>query len=462
MSAVAIAQSSLITSLLRYRRSWGLWLLLLVAPVGARFMISEEDGKGIAIAIGDHLPVLTSPVLGVWLGIVVTTLLLPIGYVYLRSNTNRRQPWQVEEVTSASRVAIMLGRFGADVAVLFAMLAALTVAGWFLGSLMVSGPLSLWSITSALWIVAAPALMGLAAIRIFFDAVPWLRRGLGDVAYFVLWMTSILMPIAVQGEASSLVVNMYDFPGFIRPLVGEAPAKDREIGIGGIEVKPGRVALNVTAGLEAEGYMASRALWAAIAVALAALSGLIYWPHAPAKRLKAQGRLSRLLTAGPPPIANSSAPPANVIPAPWLGLIMAEGRLIGSGKLFMLLAFGAAVAGMFGDYRHVGSPAALLLLVFALSAHVGRSEARGLLNLTATAALSPWARRAAFIIAGLGWSLAMAVPAALIGGSAMPLMLASATGLIAVIAATGLATVSGSGFAPRIVLLILWYGYFSS
>ena len=30
----AIAQSSLATSLLRYRRSWGLWLLLLVAPVG--------------------------------------------------------------------------------------------------------------------------------------------------------------------------------------------------------------------------------------------------------------------------------------------------------------------------------------------------------------------------------------------------------------------------------------------
>ena len=388
MNAVAIARSSLTTSLLRYRRSWGLWLLLLVAPIGARFMISDEDGKGIAIAISDHLPVLTSPVLGVWLGIVVTTLLLPIGYIYLRSNTNRRQPWQVEEVTSALRVAMMLGRFGADVAVLFAMLAALTLAGWFLGWLMVSGPLDFWAITSALWVIAAPALMGLAAIRIFFDAVPWLRRGLGDFAYFVLWMTSIMMPVAVQSEASSLEVNMYDFPGFMRPLVGAAPAKDRDIGIGGIAVKRGRVPLDVEAGLEAEGYMASRALWAAIAVALAALSGLIYRPHTPPKRMKAQGWLSRLLAAGPPPIANAGAPPARAIAAPWSGLIVAEGRLIGAGKLFLLLAVGAAVAGIFGDYRHFGSPAALLLLVFALSAHAGRSEARGLLKLTATAALS--------------------------------------------------------------------------
>lgn len=462
MSAVAITRSSLTTSLLRYQRSWGLWLLLLVAPIGARFIISDEDGKGIAIAIGDHLPVLTSPVLGVWLGIVVTTLLLPIGYIYLRSNTNRRQPWQVEEVTSALRMAIMLGRFGADVVVLFAMLAALTLAGWFLGWLMVSGPLDLWAITSALWIVAAPALMGLAAIRIIFDAVPWLRRGLGDLAYFMLWMTSIVMPAAVQGEASSLAVNMYDFPGFMRPLAGAAPAKDRDIGIGGIAVKPGRVALDVRAGLNAEGYMASRALWAAIAVAIAAMSGLIYFPHTPPKRMKAQRWLSRMLAAGPPPIVDTDALAARTIAAPWLGLVVAEGRLIGAGKLFMLLAVGAAIAGTFGDYRHVGSPAALLLMVFALSAHAGRSEARGLLNLTATAALSPWARRAAFIIAGLAWSLAMAVPAALIGVSVMPLMLASATGLIGVIVAIGLATVSGSGFAPRIVLLILWYGYFSS
>lgn len=178
--------------------------------------------------------------------------------------------------------------------------------------------------------------------------------------------------------------------------------------------------------------------------------------------MKAQGRLSRLLAARPPPTANADSPAARVIAAPWVGLVAAEGRLIGAGKLFVLLAVGVAIAGMFGEYRHVGSPAALLLLVFSLSAHAGRSEARGLLKLTATTALSPWARRAAFIIAGLAWSLAMAVPAALIGVSAMPLMLASATGLVGVIVSIGLATVSGSGFAPRIVLLILWYGYFSS
>src|SRR5262249_30579606 len=161
---------------------WGLWLLLLVAPVGARYML-PIDGTGVIIAIGDHLPVMTSPFLGVSLGIVVSTLLLPIAWVYLRSNTTRRQPWQVEEVTAASRGSIALGRFGADVIVLLAMLCALTLAGWFLGFILI-GPqsLNIAQLSFALWLVAAPALIGLAALRILFDARPLLRSGFGDFA----------------------------------------------------------------------------------------------------------------------------------------------------------------------------------------------------------------------------------------------------------------------------------------
>jgi hypothetical protein len=462
MSAQAIAKSSLRTSLLRYQRSWGLWLLLLVAPVGARFMISDEDGKGVAIAIGGQLPVLTSPMLGVWLGIVVTTLLLPIGYIYLRSNTTRKQPWQIEEVTAGSRIAIMLGRFGADVAVLLAMLATLTVAGWFLGWLMVSGPLNLWSITYALWLVAAPALIGLAAIRIFFDAVPLLRRGLGDFLYFVLWMMSLVMPIAGAEQASSFRTNMFDFPGFISPLTAGAPADNKDIAIGGVEVKAGRIPLDVSAGLNAPGYAASRMAWVGIALLLVIMAGALYRPHKQPKRMATQGRIAKLLSAGPPPPANPAAAPAMRATMPWFRLAIAEFRLIGAGRAFKIMALACAVAGVVPDYRHIGSPAALLLLIFALSAHAGRSEARGLLALTGTVMFPPMARRIGFVIAGIAWSVLLAVPAGIATLSAAPLSLALATGAIAAIIAITLGSVSRSAFAGRIILLILWYGYFSS
>ena len=119
---------------------------------------------------------MTSATLGVTLGIIVSTLLLPVGFLYLRSNVTRIQPWQIEEATAASRVAIALGRFAADVIILFAMLAALTLpagswAGWS-----AAARSNIWHITLTLWIVAGPSLMGLAAIRIFLDPSGHARR----------------------------------------------------------------------------------------------------------------------------------------------------------------------------------------------------------------------------------------------------------------------------------------------
>ncbi|MDT9600159.1 hypothetical protein [Sphingosinicella rhizophila] len=468
MSAVAVARSSLVTSLSRYSYSWGLWLLLLLAPVGARFMIAPDDGAGIQVAIGGHLPFMTSPTLGVTLGIVVSTLLLPIGFLYLRSNVTRVQPWQIEEVTAASRVAIMLGRFAADVAILFAMLAALTLAGWFLGWLIGSGPLNVWHITMALWLVAAPPLMLLAGIRIFFDSLRITRRGFGEFLYFCFWLASIAVPAAMSDTdpaylKSTYATNMIDSAGFIRPLAGPDPKEMGQFSIGSTDIEPGRVPLDAMAGLHAPGYMASRLSWAAIAVALAAFAGLVYQPHIARNRIRKRDRIARWFARTRPPApADPAAPPALPAAVPFIGLVKAEFRLIGGGRLFMLLAAIVALLGLGGDYRGAGSPAALLLLIFALTAQAGRTEARGLRPLAGTTLLTPWHRRAAFVLAGILWALLMAFPACFPAMSAEPLLLALATGGAASLITIALAAFSGSAFAPRMVLLVLWYGYFSA
>ncbi|WP_426166918.1 hypothetical protein [Sandarakinorhabdus sp. DWP1-3-1] len=459
----AIIRSSLHTSLLRYSRSWGLWLLLLVAPVGARYMLPRGDGGGgTVIAIGGHLPVMTAPFLGVSLGIVVSTLLLPIAWLYLRSNTTRRQPWQVEEVTAAPRIAIALGRFAADGTVLLGMLLALTLAGWLLGLLILAaGGFDAGQIALALWLVAAPALLGLAALRILFDALPPTRGGFGDFLYFVSWMASLIAPVIGQGKAASFATAIVDFPGFLRPLQYGAPGGTDDFAIGGVDVLPGRVPLDVMAGLFSPGYVESRLAWVLIAVAVAALAGLVYRPHRASQRNLVPGRIARLSALGPPPAVVPNAPAPRVIAIPFAGLVAAEYRLIGAGRLFKLVAAGVAAYAFAADFRTAASPAALLLLAFALTAHAGRSEARGLLLLTRTAPQSPWARRLAFVIAGTGWALLLDLPA-IPGTGLVVIPTALATGAVASLVAIGLATVSGSAFAPRLVLLVLWYGYLSA
>lgn len=456
--------SSLVNALRRYQRSVSLWLLLIAAPIAARYMIPMgPDAEGVRIIIGTQLPEMTSGFLGVSLGIVVSTLVLPVAWLYLRTNTTRRQPWQVEEVTAASHVAIALGRFAADAAVLLAMLAVLTLSGIFLGWLIIpQGTLNFAEIAFPLWVIAAPALLGLAALRTFFDARPLMRGAMGDVAFLVLWMTSIVLPAVAMGAERTFSTNMLDFTGFASPLLVGAPAGTDSFVIGGGEVTPGRVQLDVFAGLLSPGYLASRLTWVAIAVGLAVLAGVLHAPHRARRKAALGDRFSRLVTR-PPSRAVVNAPPAGFSVAGPIGLVIAEMRLIGSGWAFPVLAvIAAGVSAVLPDFRHGGSAAGLLVLAFALSAHAGRSEARQLVSLTRLAVHGPMLRRAAFVIGGIMWSVLLALPAILRHPPLYVLTIASASGAVAGVAAIGLSALTGSAVAARLVLLAAWYVYLSS
>ena len=165
----------------------------------------------------------------------------------------RRRPWQVEDLTPASRISIALGRFASAVAVLLAALAALTIAGCVLALFRASGRADPSAVARGLWLVAAPSLLLLAALRTLFDGRPWLRGAWGDVVFFLLWIASLIIPLSVAGMPSTFETNILDFPGFSRPLLGPAPSANTQIAIGGVKTLPGPVALNVDAGLTAPG-----------------------------------------------------------------------------------------------------------------------------------------------------------------------------------------------------------------
>lgn len=463
MSA-AIAASAARTALARYARSRGLWLMLIIAPIGARFWVPRADGTAIMIAVGERVPVMTSAVIGLCLGIVVSTLLLPAAYVWLRANITRRQPWQVEDVTAGSRVARALGRFAADGAVLLALLAALTAAGIFLAWLTVPpGTLAPVELTLALWAVAAPALLGLAALRQLWDALPITRGAFGDFLYFCVWIASLAVPIAFATDPSSFRANLADYGGFVRPLVAGSGLKEASLIIGGAELPDlPPIPIDAMKGLAADGYLAARTAWIGIAVLLAALAGLVYRPRKLRNRPRLAERIARLAEPGAPPAADPAAPAAARSPAPALGLVRDQLRLVAGGRIGLALAAGLAPAGLAVDYRTVIGPLSLLFLVFAASAQAGRDESRGLAPLFGTAPIGAWQRRTAFVAATILWALAMALPAALASADPMLLGLALATGGIGALLAMLLAMISGSAVAPRLILLIVWYGWASS
>ena len=71
---------------------------------------------------------------------------------------------------------------------------------------------------AGLWLVAGPAMLGLAALRVLFDAIPWTRGAFGEVLYFVLWMASLVLPVTAGERAVCLAQNLTEFHDFISPL----------------------------------------------------------------------------------------------------------------------------------------------------------------------------------------------------------------------------------------------------
>ena len=462
MTAIA-ARSQLRVSLLRYARSWGFWVLLLAGLIASRYMVPRGDGPSFTIAIAHQLPVMTSAMVGLSLGIVISTTLLPLGYIYLRSNTNRVQPWQLADVTPASRVAVAFGRFGADAAIFAALLGALTIAGWILAWLLVSeGGFDPIAVAFALWMVAAPALLVLAAIVRLFDARPWLRRWPGDVCYFMLWLASLVVPIAALGESDrgGPFAMMADMPGFTEPLLYGAPPGSEDIAIGNFDVGPGRVRVDAMAGLTQPAYLGSRLLWSVAALLIVSLAGLVHAPQKPRGGGRRNALLSRLLDPGSPPAADLRAAPAGIARIPVTTLVWSEIRLIGGNRLFLIGVVLCALLAATFDHRPMAP--ALLLLIFAATAYLGQSETRGLLTLTRTARFAPWQRRAASLVAILAWALAMALPALLLDPSTALLVETVGGGFVVAIGAILICAISGSSFAARLLLLITWYGYISS
>jgi hypothetical protein len=457
MTAVQALWACCADDLRRYRRSRGLWLILLIAPIGARFLM---DGSTIHIALEDHLLVMDWGAVGLTLGVVVSTMLLPVGFLYLRSSVTRRRPWQVEDVAPAPRAAMVLGHFLADSVILLGALAIATFAGGILAWRAGQGAFDLALLTAATWVIAAPSLLCMIALRHLLNAVPITRGALGDVLAFLCWMAMLSLPVAVGHRPSSFVVNLWDPAGYTRPIVGNAPVLDREFAVGGGPVRPGRVAIDTRQGLAADGFLLSRLAWLGIALAVACFAGAIDRPMRVAStKERAWHRWRPHLRFG---VHDARDRPAARVRAPWLWQGIDQFLLIGRGGAFLVLAIVAALLGLVGAYRHIGSPAAVLLLVFALSAQAGRNEGRGLAALAATTPTPAFSRRAAFVVAGTIWSLLLAVPAGLQAASIEPLLLASGVGVTAAFLAIAIAAFTGSAFAPRMLLLIGWYAYFAT
>src|SRR5262249_3667050 len=102
--------------------------------------------------------------------------------------------------------AYLFAKLASNFAVLSSMVAVLVVSAAVMQ--LVRGEdthIALIPLVSPFLTVTLPVMALVAALAVGFEAVPWLRGGLGNVVYFIFWMASLSLSATRPGRATDIL-----------------------------------------------------------------------------------------------------------------------------------------------------------------------------------------------------------------------------------------------------------------
>jgi len=473
-NALWVISSEAKASLWQHLRSPALWFIALAAPIAANYMVPAAGANYAVLTVNGAYPTLTPAVLGLELGVITATLLTPIAYIFLRAGPTRKRPCQITDVAPQSRIAVAIGRWMADVGILWLLLAGLTVAGWMLGLFRL--PPGEWNIlhtTIALWAPAAPALALIAAIRTFLDARPVLSRWPGDVLFVVLWMGMTLVGLIAsvqEDEGPVIAAPMSDPFGFITPIVEGSAQPVQSLSIGSSPGITEAVSIDALAGVMNDAFLSTRVLWILIALGIALFAGMMYYPHSrksrKSKMFSHRGKSAKSSVATGLDLAQSyRGQRTEAAHLPLVNLLICQIKLILRNRNWLIAILIAAAIGLVAPYREVAAPAIWLVLLFPLTHEGGQWQSASLRALLNTGPMTQWSRFWVSVAAGIAILVGAHIPSiiqALWHGETSQFVLMAKIILGIPFVAVALGTLTRNAIAGWLILLIAWYAFFSS
>ena len=200
-----IARALFVADLRQRTRSLRFWIVALAVAVAGWWCLPPLDSGYMIVAIGDHHRGFYS---SAWIGMVLAMMSLLWGLVgfYLVRGTVQRdfetRVWQLLGTTSMRRSAYLLAKWASHLAVLGGLLAATLVVGLVAQFVRAEDRhVDLWELVKPSLFIALPTLAFSAALAIWFDVIPVLRRTAGNVAFFFVWVALLTTgPAGIQHD----------------------------------------------------------------------------------------------------------------------------------------------------------------------------------------------------------------------------------------------------------------------
>ncbi|MCC8361683.1 hypothetical protein LK996_01110 [Lysobacter sp. A6] len=207
MSGLPRAIGAILQADLRQRlRSPRFWIVLVALGAAMWWCFPAANADFLTMSVGDGMRGRYS---SAWIGMVValmySSLLSLAGFYLVRGTVVRdleTRAWQLLVATTMRRSAYLLAKWLSHLAVFVALLAVGLGVG-LVAQLVRAEDLRIDVIELAKPVVflTLPSLALTAALAVWFDLVPWLRRSLGNIAFFVLWLALLGVGVSQAEQA---------------------------------------------------------------------------------------------------------------------------------------------------------------------------------------------------------------------------------------------------------------------
>jgi hypothetical protein len=196
------------------------WIILALVCVATWWSFPPADAGYLTVSFGGGLRGTYS---SAWIGMVLALffgVLMSLAGFYLVRGTVVRdfetRVWQLLVATPMTRAGFLLAKWTSHMVVFAVVLAAGLAVG--LVAQLVRGEdraIHLLELVKPVMVMTLPGLAITAMFAVLFDVVPWLRRTLGNVLYFFVWV--FLLTITVANGGNSDGTNPLARPGLSDP-----------------------------------------------------------------------------------------------------------------------------------------------------------------------------------------------------------------------------------------------------
>jgi hypothetical protein len=319
---------------------------------------SIASGQLVLVVGQNYRGVTNSAWVGGLMAVMINFFLGLFGFYLVKGSIQRDYTTGVGQImatTALKRPLYTLGKWLSNLAVLCTMVVVLILTAIIMQMLYREEPaIQWWALLSPFLLLVLPFMALTAALAVFFEAVTWLRGGIGNVVYFFLFTTIIVMLSIPAFWGDHTTTDLMGF-GILGNSMGAAAKASYPAYNGSIEITwlVPRFETFVWNGIHwTSEIIVSRVMLLLFSIGITALSAIFFDRFNPSHVLPVRKKKSASPSPEPvhgfeqPPISNVHLTPLTITRAPsrFGTLLMSELKLFLKGQRWWWYAIAAGLS----------------------------------------------------------------------------------------------------------------------